>query len=279
MKPVVYAKSNIETYYENNSLFSRIKDRFKINLIDESFVQELNLRITHLEIPPNFNKTAYLRNINYASTFIKNRKVSLAPKTLRRMDYYLFNRFQKELFAYGIMKSIQLILRIKNKSIKNSCIVIYDACDDINKEIICMLAKNAKYMIFLSDNIKKNLNLGEYVVANYGISPIITQDKQYAFKNSDFIVSSRKIEINKNTPIWYFDNGYVPGNVLYSVNDVSYVTPWNIQGDVTTELLGAILSQMDEKDVEVSLKYNGIYLDKIKFNDNVLDINAINNNR
>ena len=39
--------------------------------------------------------------------------------------------------------------------------------------------------------------------------------------------------------------------------------PWELDdNDMSPELLGAILCQMEEKDVEKSLKYNGIYLIK-----------------
>ena len=36
------------------------------------------------------------------------------------------------------------------------------------------------------------------------------------------------------------------------------------------ELIGAILCQMQEADIEKALKYNGIYLKEIKFNNNVI---------
>ena len=40
----------------------------------------------------------------------------------------IFKRFM----AFSVVKSLKLILRIRHKSIRDSCIVIYDAADDIN---------------------------------------------------------------------------------------------------------------------------------------------------
>ena len=56
-----------------------------------------------------------------------------------------------------------------------------------------------------------------------------------------------------------------------AVNDVSYNVPWNnFKVDFSTELIGSILCQMQEGDIEKALKYNGINLKEIKFNNNVI---------
>jgi hypothetical protein len=57
-----------------------------------------------------------------------------------------------------------------------------------------------------------------------------------------------------------------------AVNDISFAVPWKTDGlEFSFELLGAVLSQMQERDVEKALKYNGIYLDKIKFNQLIIN--------
>jgi uncharacterized alkaline shock family protein YloU len=117
--------------------------------------------------------------------------------------------------------------------------------------------------------IPKLDEIRDYLTANYGISPIITSDYVYAALKCDFIVSSRDIEVEK--PVWYINNLFTPmGNKTCIVNDISFAVPWKTENlEYSFELLGAILGQMQEKDVETALKYNGIYLDKIKFNGEV----------
>lgn len=269
MNPVLYVKSNLKEPYEEDSLLVRIKDRFSISLRGESFVKELGLNIASVKLPPNFNKKSYLQNMEIAKKYLKGKDMSLAPKTFRNFDYELLNSFQKNLFAYGVIQSVQLMLRMRKKSIKNSCIVIYDAAHNINSGIIFELAKRCKYCVLLSRDLKKISEISDYVIANYGISPIVTNDFQYALNKGDFIISSENIE-NKDKFIWYINNMYIPKNINTAINDVTYSVPWQMEDtEITSELLGAILSQMEEKDVESSLKYNGIYLDKIKFNEDI----------
>lgn len=269
MKPIIYVHSDLSKAYYDEAFFTKIKDRFHINLEGESFIKELNLKIAHVKLPPNFNPKAYRTNMSLTSKFMKKSSTELAPKTYRYLDFELLNNFQKRLFAYGVVNSIQLLLRIKNKSIKSSCIVVYDGADEINYNIILELSKCCKYLILLSNNLKKVDELRDYLTANYGISPIITSDYAYAALKGDFIVSSRDIEVEK--PVWYINNLFTPmGNKTWVVNDISFAVPWKTENlEYSFELLGAILGQMQEKDVEVALKHNGIYLDKIKFNGEV----------
>lgn len=272
MKPIVYINADIKNSYEDNSLIRRIKDRFRISILEESFIKELNLNITRVKLPPNFHKKAYYTNLNIARRKSKNKDTGFAPKTYRQFDYVFFNNFQKELMALGIAISSKLILRTRHQSIRDSCIVIYDAADDINFHTICHMAKEAKYVVLLSKDITKTKIIGEYINANYGIAPIITYDMSYALKSADFIVTSRAIDINSNAAVWHLNNKYIPIRDNDTIiNDVTYSVPWKLGDfDMSPELLGSILCQMEEVDVEKSLKYNGIFLDKIKFNDNIL---------
>lgn len=272
MRSIVYINSDIKGFYEDNTLIGRIKDRFKISFLGESFIKELNLNVWKVKLPPNFNKKSYYTNLEIARKKVKSKDTELAIKTYRHFDYDFFNNFQKELMAFSVTKSSKLVLRTRHKSIRDSCIVIYDAADDINFHIICYMAKEAKYVVLLSKNITKINDISEYIIANYGIAPIITSDIDYALKAADVIVTSRTIDLNSRAAIWYLNNRYIPirkHNTI--INDVTYNVPWMLDGiDMSPELLGSILCQMEEMDVEKSLKYNGIFLDEIKFNDDGL---------
>lgn len=265
MNPIVYVSTDIKKAYEDDSFIGKLKDRLKISLEGESFIKELDLSIAHIKLPPNFNQKAYAGNIAVTQRIMKKRSAVIAPKTFRFLDFKLLSDFQKKLFAYGLINSIKLLLRVSNKSIKNSCIVIYDAADSINHNVVYELAKECKYCMLVSKDLRASGKLSDYVVANYGISPIVTQDMNYALSKADFIVTSRELETSK--PVWYINNFYEPNSSSLVVNDMSFAVPWDAQDmEFSYELLGAILGQMQEKDVEKALKYNGIYLDKIKFN-------------
>lgn len=270
MKPVVYISSDLNKCYEDGSFLGRIKDRVKITLEGESFIEDLNMNISRVKLPPNFNKRAYTKNMEIARKYMKGTEANLAPKTSRIFDYEYLNDFQRRLFAYSVVNSIKLLLRLKKKSIKNSCIVIYDAAENINSNIISELAKESRYCVLLSKNIKKASVLSDYIIANYGVSPIVTNDVKYALESADFIITSESIEVNSKKSIWYINNMFRPSFQDNAVNDVTYSVPWEMNGlEVPAELLGAILSQMDQKDIEASLKYNGVFMDKIKFNNMV----------
>jgi hypothetical protein len=266
---------DLRNKYSKYNFFSRLKDDFNTHLIGESFIKDLNMTIAHVKLPPNFDNKAYLRNVERAKRFVKESNVYISPKTLRTYDFNILNSFQKKLLVYSVVKTIQLILRMKQKSIKNSCILINDSSNEINRNIAYELCKYAKYIVLLSKQKGEASKLSNYILANYGVSPVVTDDDIYAIDSADFIVTSRDIDINKNVPIWYIDNDYKPNRSIgLNINDVNYKVPWNDNSlsDMPPELLGAILCQMDEKEVEKSLKYNGIYLNTIKFNDKNIEL-------
>lgn len=280
MQQIINVSSDISKAYISNSFWGSVGDRFKISLEDTWFIKELGLNVANVSLPPNFHREAYLKNIGIARHIVRRSSNSyIAPRTFRRLDYFIFTDFQKKLMAYSVVKSIQLLLRIMHLSIKNSCIVFYDAADEINNYIITELAKYCTYMVFLSDDIKKTSNLRDYIIANYGVSPVLTNDVKYALSDADFIISSDSAIINNSIPIWYLNNMYMPKEEnKSSINDVTYSIPWEFQyNEMNPELLGAILGQMQEKDVEKSLSYNGIYLNNIKFNQNILEYKFDNN--
>lgn len=271
MKPILYVTSNIDNPYNEFGFLSKIKDKRKIKLISSGHIKELDIKVTSVRLPPNFNKNAYLNNLTYAKKIYKCREAQLSLKTLRPLDYAYFNLFQKRFFAFSVIKSIQLMLRMRNKSLRKCCILVYDAAEMINYNIILELAKQSKYIVFLSCDLVKIRKLADYIIANFGVSPIVTDDEFYAIKIADFIISSKHYEFNNDKLVWQLDNSTsMEGNNIF-VNDVSYNVPWNtFKIDFSMELIGTILSQMQECDIEKALKYNGIYLKDIKFNNNVI---------
>ena len=268
MNSVVYVNCSNDEPYDNDRYICRLKDRVKIKLEGENFIRELGINVAKVKFPPNFNKQAYMNNLEICKKYGDKGRISLAPKTFRKMDYYIMTDYQKSLFAYSVVKSIQLILRLRKKSIKNSCIAVYDASEYINEEILYELSKECKYIVLLSRDVLKTRSIGDYITANYGVAPVITNDIEYVFKSADFIITSKRLDKEISKPLWCIDNKYVPSSSKsVIINDVSYDVPWDI-GDLnmSIELLGAILGIMEEKDIEKSLKYNGIMLDKIMFN-------------
>ncbi len=150
MKSILCVTSNIDKFYNEFGFLSKIKDKRKIKIISSEYIKELDIKVTSVRFPPNFNKNHILNNLTYAKKICKCREVQLAPKTLRTLDYNYFNKFQKRFLAFSVIKSIQLMLRMRNKSLKNCCIVVYDAVEVINYDIIVELAKQSKYIVFLS---------------------------------------------------------------------------------------------------------------------------------
>ncbi|MBU3158845.1 hypothetical protein KPL37_03530 [Clostridium frigoris] len=271
MKPILCITSNIDNSYNQFGFLSRVRDKLKTKIITSEYIKELDIRFINARMPSNFNNRAYYYNVNYAKKISKCTEVQLSLKTLRPMDYNYYNDFQKRFLAFSVIKSVQLMLRVRNKSIKNCCIVVYDACDAINYNIILQLAKYSKYIVLLSSDLTKSRKLADYIVASYGVSPIVTDDEIYATKIADFIISSRNHEFDYGNLVWFLDNSINKRQNITAVNDVSYSVPWNItSADSSIELVGAILCQMQEDDIEKSLKYNDVHLKEIKFNNNVV---------
>ena len=271
MKPILCVKSNIDNLYDEFGFLSKITDQLKTKLISNEYIKELDIKVTSVRLPPNFNRKAYQCNIIYAKKICKCKEVLLSPKTLRPLDYNYFNDFQKRFLAFSVIKSIQLMLRKRNKSLKNCCVVIYDAVEMINYNIILELAKQSKYIVFLSPDLTKARKFADYIIANFGVSPIVTNDELYAIKIADFIISSKNYEFSYGKLVWFLDNSISSVNNIIAVNDVSYKVPWStFKIDFSVELLGAVLCQMQESDIEKALKYNGIYLKEIKFNNDVI---------
>lgn len=267
MNKVIYIDCDLQKIYDNDRVWGKIKDKFYTRYEGESFIKNLGISVLKVKLPPNFNENAFKRNVFSINKKLGSNNSSLAIKTFRKMDYYFYSELQKRIFAYSVVKSIQLILMIRKKSIKQNCILVYDAADDINKHIIHELAEKARCFILLSNNIMKTRVLCDYIVSNYGISPIVTNDLEYAIGDSDFIITSRPLVISKKCPIWYLDNMYIPEESEdMIINEVKYITPWDIDGlNITPELLGALFSRNKIKDIDEFMKENEIILEEIKF--------------
>jgi len=271
LNSVLYVNSNKDNWYSKNSFFSAFKERFAINISEVQYIDDLKLKIKKVNFPSNNNEIAFAKNMKTATNILRHEKSFLAPKTYRMLDYNYLTNFQKDLMGQGVLFSLKLFLRTNRKSLKNSAIVLYDAADPINQNVIKLLARSAKFLILLSNNISKTKKLSDYITSNYGISPVVTSDISYSLEIADAVILSKEINVNKEIPVWCFNNLYVPKekNGIY-INDFSFNVPWSTE-QYPAELLGAILGQMQEKDAEKALKANEIFLGEIKFNDKVIE--------
>lgn len=270
MNPILYLNYKNSEFYDNNGFIQGIKDRIRIEEKESVLIKELNTRIYQMVLPPNINPQAFNHNIKAAEKVRKNTYKVLAPKTYRIIDYNYFNYFQKKLFSFSVRKSIQLLLRTSGRSIKKCPIVVFDAAKLINKDIIFELSKSCSYVILLSKDVTKTRKIQEYASSEFGIAPIVTNDFAFALKEADFIITSENINLPENKYKWYLDNLFIPESNDNCVNDVYFSSPWDTKLNMSVELLGSLLCQMGEKDVEVALKKNGVQVDKIMFNNTVI---------
>lgn len=274
MYPVAHITCDIGKGYDSSHWLTKIKDRFSTTVEKESFIKDLGLKISKISVPSNHNHSSYLNNIHWAAKRVSKSNVYVAPETWRMYDYGLYNNIQKQIFAHSVINSIQLLLRVNSKSIRSSCIAIYDACDEINKSIIAEAAKNCRYIILISNNMGKLNKLCNYIISEYGVSPVATNDIEYSLKTANFIITSRRLSIKCNTFLWSVDNSIREINESKVVNNVTYSVPW--QGDysaMSPQLVGAILCQMSRRgNIEDLLKQNGIYLDSIRYNERVINL-------
>ena len=81
MKPIVYVNSDVKNSYEDSTLIGRIKDRFRISFLGESFIKELGLNISRVKLPPNFNEKAYWKNLEIVRRKVRNKDIGLDLKT------------------------------------------------------------------------------------------------------------------------------------------------------------------------------------------------------
>lgn len=273
MIPIIAINCNMKKYYNENNIIFKIKDMCLTHFSRRCFIEELNLLISKVNISPNFNEQAYYNNIKRSIKYSRYKDFILAPSTFRFLDYYVLNTFQKELFALSVCESIKAILRLRGKSIRNSCISIFDAKEENVFNIISCISKEAKYIILVSEDLTKLARLNDYIIANYGITPIITSNIKTSFNKADFIVTTKDIDITKDIPVWYINNSKIYRNKgICNINNVTYKVPWETDLEFNPELLGAILCQMDKNNVEEAIKYNGIVLDKIRFNEDLVKI-------
>ncbi|HEY5560574.1 MAG TPA: hypothetical protein VIK72_02265 [Clostridiaceae bacterium] len=275
MNSVLSIKVKPGELYDKYTRFQSFKDRVKIEFLNTVFLKDLNLKIYNGVIPPNINSIAFKKNIE--KVIRKPREnISLAPKTFRKLDLDYYSSFQRELFYYSIVNSIKLILRARKKSIQTSPILVYDGADPINRGIISVLSMSCQYLILLSKDIKRTRAIQEYIISNYGVTPIVTNDVNFALEEADFIISSKDICLKEDKYIWVLDKSYNKASNGIYINDVSYCVPWKMNEEenrstISLELLGAILGQMEEKSIYLSLKKNQVFLDNILFNDKIID--------
>ncbi|SUY48315.1 Uncharacterised protein [Clostridium putrefaciens] len=262
------------TPYDKLTMISKITDKMKCSIDNKVYVKGIDLNIYWGRLPQNKHQVAYESNIKNVTNKMKNNNFIISPKGIRDYDYYFTNDFQKDLFSYSVVESIKLILRRTNKSLKTSTILIDEASDIKVYGILKEISKSCRHIILLSKNIKETLKIQQNIISNFGISPEVTWDEEYALKLCDFVISTKDKPYEFCNNVWYINNQYLPLNLKGTViNDISFNTQWNeLSSDVSPELIGAILSQMQEKDIESALRYNGVFMHNIKFNESLIDI-------
>lgn len=269
MNKVLYVDAILDKAYKSNTFLGRLKDNFYKKIEGKSYIGDLDTVIYKVKLAPNFNEQAFKRNINKMRNKFNNYNIStMALNTNRFLDYNFYTEFQKKFLAYSVVKSIQLLLRTRNMSIRKNNIAVYDSTDIINKYIVLELCKNSKCLILVSNNMRKNRELCEHITKEYGVSPIITDDIGYISKHSDFIISSKPLECLVECPLWCLDNMYVPKEKKdIVINKVTYTTPWNFDGlEATSELLGGIFNNYKGKEqIDQFLYNNGILIKDAKF--------------
>lgn len=268
MNKILSLKSHGELY-RDNSFIGKVKDRFKITYQCQKFIKELNLSVINVDVPSNVYPESYDKNIKIAKNIVGLKYKLVAPNIWRILDYELFSDYQKRLFAFSVVKSVKLFLRLNLKNIRNSCIGVMDAGDHINKYIIEELCKFSSNVVLLSKNIEYLRKSREYLIAEYGVTPVITREYEYLLNTVDFIITSRNIDPkNERLNIWYIDDRYKPqNNHNLHVNNVIFTVPWEEQSlKYTPQLVGSILSYMGGKRVDEDLRSNDIHINVFGFN-------------
>ncbi|GAA0181552.1 hypothetical protein SH2C18_40720 [Clostridium sediminicola] len=272
MKKIIKYSSDLKNIYYNKSFWARVKDAFYLRHDGDIYIKSLDVIVKNYRFPSNFDDEAYVRNVN--KILKKNKGSLLCPQSHRLYDYKYSTDFQKKALSYSIVESVRSILRLQKKSLFNACIVINNAEYDINRNIIYEISKWCKYIVLVSEwDNQKNRKIFDYLVSNFGVSPIITDDIIPFINKADFIITATPIYIKVLCPIWLLDNSLRPSSFdNIHINNVSYKTEWADEDIVTPELLGAFFEVAKEKSIEKAFENNKVYLDKIKFDNKIIEL-------
>jgi hypothetical protein len=263
-KVLKYIGSFKRVYFEN-SVFSKVKDKFSFNYNGECYVEKLDLLIREYKIPSNLHKNAYERNLD--RIMCKNKNFYLSPQFYRMYDYNYYTQMQKKILSFAVEQSISSILRLQKKSLYDACIVINNAEYKINEYIICELAKKCRYLILcVPEKCKKGEEIYEKLISNLGISTLITNDSSKC--KADFIITCSPVLYNVSCPIWYIDNSICPrsyNNIV--INKIFYNSPWAKIERMEPEMLAIVLKLLEGNDIEDIMDNNKINMESINFND------------
>ncbi|SHI04691.1 hypothetical protein [Clostridium grantii] len=265
-KVVKYSGSFNKTYCED-SLLTKVKDRFSFNYNGEIYVENLDLIIKEYKISSNLHKDAYKRNSE--RVIKKNKDYCLSPQFYRMYDYNYYTELQKKVLAFSVTESVSTILRLQKKKLNEACIIINNAELEINKSIIYQLAQRCRYLILCFPKYNtKGEKIYEDLINRFGISTIIINDVLKSANKADFIITCSPLLNNITTPIWYLDNSISPqiyNNI--AINNISYKSQWANINTLEPEMLGVLLKLLKGDNIEEVLDSNKIYIEAIKFND------------
>lgn len=272
MKSILDVRIKDGKPYFKDGLITKMFDGFKIK---EEVAKEIKLfdkKVVRVSIPPNYHRSAYSYNVLRA---VGNTNWSgISVKGNRIYDIDFLSDFQKSIIAFGIIKSISIILINNQRSIKNSVIGIEDGGNIKNLPIIKECAKYTKRILLIAENFKSASEIRNYVIANYGVSPEITMNKK-EFKYVDFIITEKNKKYD-TLGVWYLDSFYEPkykNNVI--INDVSFsINSYN--DEISPELLGVLIKpDRTIKDyIEDYLINNKVILSKIKFGNKDINLKS-----
>lgn len=271
MKSLLSIRLKGNDTYCKFSRLGRIIDGFKTKCTSQELIKEVGAKIKYIDIPTNVNYKAYKYNIIRSSKrySLKNRYEEensiLCPCGVRLYDYQFLSDFQKRMMAFSIIDSIRIVLLKSEKSLKKANILVDDGGKDENKFIIEELAKEARNIVVLTNDIKKTQKLRESIIYNYGATlEILNREEDVG--ELDFIISSEEKLYNCRR-VWYLNNLYSPNKEGVFINKVAFKTPWESKIKLfPPELLGGILREEKKIDIKDLIRKNDIILEEISFN-------------
>lgn len=265
MKTLLSIKLKREDTYCKFSRLGRIIDGFKTKCTSQQLIKEVGADIKYIDIPANINNEAYKYNVVRSLKRYSQKGTIICPCGFRLYDYGFLSEFQRRMVAFSVVESIRAILLKSHKSLKTASVLVDDGCKDENKYIVEELAKEARNIVVLTNDIRKFKKLREFIIYNYGTTLEILYREEDIIE-VDFIISNQE-KVYNSQRVWYLNNFYNPNKGGVFINEVEFKVPWESNIKLfTPELLGGIFDEDKKMDIQDLMRKNNIYLEKISFN-------------